>query len=176
MIPKKVFFTKGLGIHKQKLQSFEIALQDAGIEKCNLVNVSSVLPPKCKIISKKKGISLIKPGQITYCVMSRISTKEYGKHISAAIGAAFTKNESLHGYIAEHGYSGTEKINGREKAEKMAVSMLANHLATDNKKKKKQKTELDRYVIKTKGLEQKATGEKNDLWTTAVAAAVFLEG
>ena len=56
LIPKKIFFTKGTGIHKDKLASFELALRDAGIEKCNLVNVSSIFPPDCKIISKKEGL------------------------------------------------------------------------------------------------------------------------
>ena len=49
MVPKKVFFTKGVGKHKDELQSFELALRNAGIEKSNLVKVSSIIPPKCKI-------------------------------------------------------------------------------------------------------------------------------
>ena len=51
MIPTRIFLTKGVGVHKDKLASFEQALRKAGIEKYNLVNVSSILPPKCKIIS-----------------------------------------------------------------------------------------------------------------------------
>ncbi|PIR94717.1 pyruvoyl-dependent arginine decarboxylase, partial [Candidatus Falkowbacteria bacterium CG10_big_fil_rev_8_21_14_0_10_37_6] len=41
MIPRFCFFTKGAGAHKDRLASFETALRKAGIEKCNLVNVSS---------------------------------------------------------------------------------------------------------------------------------------
>ena len=37
MIPKQIFFTKGVGRHKEYLQSFELALRDAGIEKCAYV-------------------------------------------------------------------------------------------------------------------------------------------
>ena len=51
-IPNQMFFTKGVGIHKDRLASFEAALRDAGIEKSNLVYVSSIFPPNCKIISK----------------------------------------------------------------------------------------------------------------------------
>jgi len=29
MVPKKVFFTKGVGVHKDKLASFELALRKA---------------------------------------------------------------------------------------------------------------------------------------------------
>ena len=55
MVPKKVFFTKGVGHHKHELQSFELALRNAGIEKSNLVSVSSIVPPNCKIITREKG-------------------------------------------------------------------------------------------------------------------------
>ena len=58
-VPKKIFFTKGIGVHKDKLASFEVALRNAGIEKCNLVYVSSILPPYCKIISKNYGIKYV---------------------------------------------------------------------------------------------------------------------
>ena len=36
-VPKKVLFTKGVGTHKDKLTSFELALRDAGISKYNLI-------------------------------------------------------------------------------------------------------------------------------------------
>ena len=44
-VPKKIFFTKGVGNHKEELHSFELALRNAGIEKSNLVYVSSIFPP-----------------------------------------------------------------------------------------------------------------------------------
>src|SRR5207302_2033465 len=55
MVPKKVFFTKGVGVHKEKLASFEMALRVAGLAHCNLVLVSSIYPPGCKIIPKEEG-------------------------------------------------------------------------------------------------------------------------
>ena len=39
MVPKKIFFTKGVGKHKERLTSFELALRDAGIASQNLVRV-----------------------------------------------------------------------------------------------------------------------------------------
>ena len=84
MVPEKMFITKGVGVHKDRLSSFEVALRNAGIEKCNLVYVSSILPPNCKIINKNQGIKLLKPGQITYCVMARNDTDESNRLISAA--------------------------------------------------------------------------------------------
>ncbi|MGH2581963.1 MAG: pyruvoyl-dependent arginine decarboxylase, partial [Anaerolineales bacterium] len=48
MIPNRIFFTKGVGVHKDRLASFEAALRDAKIEKFNLVYVSSIFPPGCR--------------------------------------------------------------------------------------------------------------------------------
>ncbi|MBT7591061.1 MAG: arginine decarboxylase, pyruvoyl-dependent, partial [Candidatus Scalindua sp.] len=85
-VPKKIFFTKGVGRHKEKLQSLELALRKAGIEKCNLVRVSSIFPPNCKIVSKAQGIKLLQPGQIVFCVMSTNETNEPHRMISASVG------------------------------------------------------------------------------------------
>ena len=74
MIPKKCFFTKGVGVHKEKLASFELALRSAGLAYCNLVLVSSIYPPSCKRISREEGIKLIRPGEIVFCVYDREST------------------------------------------------------------------------------------------------------
>ena len=60
MVPKKIFFTKGVGTHKEKLASFELALRDAGIAACNLILVSSILPPGCKKVSKEYGVYELK--------------------------------------------------------------------------------------------------------------------
>lgn len=107
-IPKAAFLTKGVGIHKDRLASFELALRDAGIEKCNLVSVSSILPPKCKIIPKDEGLKNLSPGQITFCVYARNDTNEPNRLIAAAIGVALPKDTrlpkdtSIYGYLSEH--------------------------------------------------------------------------
>ena len=36
-VPQKIFLTKGIGTHKEKLASFELALRDAGIASLNLI-------------------------------------------------------------------------------------------------------------------------------------------
>ena len=98
-IPTKVFFTKGAGKHKDKLQSFELALRNAGIQYCNLVHVSSILPPKCKIISSETGKKLLKPGQITFVVLAQNSTNEPNRLVASSIGVAVPKNRDLYGYL-----------------------------------------------------------------------------
>ena len=75
-IPEKIFLTKGVGTHKERLTSFELALRDAGIASYNLVYVSSIVPPNCNVLPRNGGLELLKPGQILFCVMSRIDTNE----------------------------------------------------------------------------------------------------
>ena len=57
MVPKRIFLTKGVGKHKERLTSFELALRDAGIAAQNLVRVSSIFPPHCKLIPRKEGLT-----------------------------------------------------------------------------------------------------------------------
>ena len=180
MVPKKVFFTKGVGKHRHELQSFELALRSAGIEKCNIVNVSSIVPPDCKIIPREKGIHLLKPGQITYCVMSRNSTSEPNRLIGAAIGVATPKEKNTYGYISErHGFGEIGK-KLRDHAEDLAATMLATTLGLEFDPDKawderKQEYKMSGRFVRTLGVEQTSRGDKNGLWTTVLAAAVFLE-
>jgi arginine decarboxylase len=43
-----MFFTKGMGRHREQLTSFELALRDAGIAHVNLVTVSSIFRPTAR--------------------------------------------------------------------------------------------------------------------------------
>ena len=64
-VPSKIFFTKGVGVHKDRLASFELALRRAGIEKYNLVYVSSIFPPFCTQLTVEEGARSHEPGSIT---------------------------------------------------------------------------------------------------------------
>ena len=75
-VAKKIFLTKGVGKHRERLSSFELALRNAGIAACNIVRVSSIFPPNCKLISRSEGLKHIKPGQVAFTVISENSTKE----------------------------------------------------------------------------------------------------
>src|SRR5437879_13512105 len=87
-VPKRMFLTKGVGKHREKLTSSELALRSAGIAACNLVRVSSIFPPRCKLISRAEGIKELKPGQVTFVVMSENSTREPHRLTDASIGVA----------------------------------------------------------------------------------------
>lgn len=178
-IPSKIFFVKGVGVHKDKLASFELALRDAEIQKCNLVNVSSIFPPKCKIVSKDEGIKLLRPGQITFCVMARNDTNEPNRLISASIGLAIPKNEENYGYLSEHhAYGETDERSG-EYAEDLAATMLATTLGIEfdsNQawEEREQIYKASGHIFKTTHISQSAEGNKYSLWTSVVAAAIFV--
>ena len=179
IVPMRIFFTKGVGIHKDKLASFELALRKAGIEKCNLVHVSSIFPPNCRQISSEDGLKELQPGQIAYCVMARNETKEPNRLISAAIGLARPKANEEYGYLSEHhAYGETDEKSG-EYAEDLAATMLATTLGIEfDPDQAWEERELiykaSGKIIRTTHICQSAQGEKNGKWTTVIAVAVFL--
>ena len=123
-VPTKIFFTKGVGIHKDELHSFERALRDADIERYNIVQVSSIFPPGCKMISKAQGLKHLIPGAITYCVLSRCCSNEPKRLLAASVGCAIPADKSSYGYISEHhAYGQTEKQAG-DSAEDLAAAVF----------------------------------------------------
>ncbi|MFQ5964796.1 MAG: pyruvoyl-dependent arginine decarboxylase [Candidatus Scalinduaceae bacterium] len=179
LIPKKIFFTKGVGKHKEKLQSLELALRKAGIEKCNLVRVSSIFPPNCKIITRAQGIKLVKPGQIVFCVMSENSTNEPNRMISASIGLALPAEPDTYGYLSEHHAFGETGEKAGDYAEDLAASMLASTLGIEfdpekNYDERKEIFRMSGKIVKTRNTTQSAIGDKRGLWSTVVTAAVFI--
>ncbi len=179
MIPRLVFFTKGVGVHKDKLQSFELALRKAGIEKCNLVRVSSIFPPQCKIVTKEQGVPMLKAGQVVFCVMSDNSTNEPNRMITASVGMAVPSEPDHYGYLSEHhAYGETEEKSG-DYAEDLAATMLASTLGIEfdpakNYDERKETYRMSGKIVKTRNITQAARGDKTGLWTTVVAAAVFI--
>jgi len=173
-----MFLTKGVGSHKEELHSFELALRDAGIEKCNLVQVSSIFPPGCKIISRNQGMKLLKPGAITFCVMSRCCSNEPRRLIAASVGCAIPADKEIYGYISEHHSFGQTGKQAGEYAEDLAAAMLASTLGIDFDidaawNEKEEIFKISGKIVKTTELTQSAI-VKNKGYTSALAAAVFL--
>ena len=71
LVAKKLFLTKGIGVADDKLTSFEFALRQAGIAGTNIVLISSIFPPNARLVPRKEGLKLIKPGQILFSIYSR---------------------------------------------------------------------------------------------------------
>lgn len=179
MVPAKFFLTKGTGVHKNRLQSFELALEDAGISQFNLVSVSSILPPGCKKISRTKGLSFFSPGEIVFLVESRNETDEPNRLIAASIGIAIPSGHNQYGYISEHHSFGETDKKAGDYAEDLAASMLASTLAIkfnpdDAWESRRQVFHMDGQIVYTSSITKTARGNKNGLWTTVMAATVFI--
>ncbi len=179
MVPTKVFFTKGVGKNKEQLASFEAALRDAGIEKFNLVLVSSILPPKCKIVPKEDGLKKLMPGQVVFVVMSRNSSNEPNRMIATSVGCAVPTERTTYGYLSEHHSFGQTDESAGDYAEDLAASMLASTLGIEfdvnkNYDEKKEIWKMSGKIVKTTNITQSAKVDKNGLWTTVLAAAVFV--
>ncbi|HAR63098.1 MAG: arginine decarboxylase, pyruvoyl-dependent [Candidatus Margulisiibacteriota bacterium] len=179
MVPQEVFLTKGIGRHKEKLSSFEMALRDAGIAYCNLVRVSSIFPPHCKIITQEEGRERIKPGQIVFCVLSDIATNEPNRLIASSVGIAIPGDKNNYGYLSEHhSYGETEQIAG-DYAEDLAAEMLATTLGIDVSQdlkwdERKEIWKMEDKIVNTMNITQSGIGDPKGLWTTVVAAAVLI--
>jgi arginine decarboxylase len=178
-VPTKIFFTKGVGKHKEYLASFELALRSAGIEICNLVSVSSIFPVGAKVISRSQGLKILKPGQITHCVMARNSTNEPNRLIASSIGVAIPANKTMYGYLSEHHpYGETEKVCG-DYAEDLAATMLATTLGVEFEAEKawnerEQVYKMSGKIVRTFNVTQSAQGDKYGLWTTVLAVGILL--
>jgi len=180
MIPTKIFLTKGVGMHKDRLASFELALRNAGIEKCNIVTVSSIFPPNCKVIPKEEGLKQLRPGAITFCVMARSETNEPNRLMSASIGLAIPSDNTNYGYLSEHHAYGDKGDKAGEYAEDLAATMLATTLGVEFDSnlawhEREQVYKASGHVFKTTNITQSAEGHKDGLWTTVVAVAVLLD-
>jgi len=183
IIPSRFFLTKGKGQHKEKLASFEQALREAGIAPFNLVKTSSIIPPRCRLMTREEGLKLLNPGQIVFLVMSENSTDEAHRLISASVGVALPNNPNHYGYLSEHHSFGQNEIEAGEYAEDLAAYMLATTLGINlginfdtnqiwNEKKNIYQIS-ENVVVTTKNITQTTKGQKG-LWTTAIAAAIFI--
>ncbi len=180
-VPKAIFFTKGKGVHKDYLQSFELALRDAKIEKFNLVTVSSIYPPGCKRSPVEDAIAYLEQyaGARLEVVMARNHTNEPNRLIAASIGVAIPADDKQYGYLSEHHPFGETDEKAGEYAEDLAATMLATTLGiefdADTAWDEREKIyKMSGKIVKSYNITQSAEGDKNGFWTSVIAAGVFL--
>lgn len=179
MVPKRIFLTKGVGKHKERLTSFELALRDAGIAAQNLVRVSSIFPPDCKLTSRKEGLKYLYPGEVTFSVVAENSTREPHRLIASSIGVAIPADRSTYGYLSEHHSFGETDDQAGDYAEELAAEMLATTLNVDfdpdrSWDEKKEIYRISNKIVRTANVTQSAVGDKRGKWTTVIAAAVLI--
>ncbi|MGH9483600.1 MAG: pyruvoyl-dependent arginine decarboxylase, partial [Terriglobales bacterium] len=170
MIAKKIFLTKGVGKHRERLTSFELALRDAGIAAFNLVRVSSIFPPRCKLTPRTTGLKELSAGEVVFAVLSENSTREPHRLIAASIGLALPADRNAYGYLSEHHSFGETEQQAGEYAEELAAEMLATTLNVEfdpdrSWDEKKEIYRISNKIVRTINVSQSAVGDKRGLWT-----------
>lgn len=179
-VPRYMFFTKGVGVAKEKLASFEHALRDAGIAHFNLVEVSSIYPPHCQIINMNDGLKRLEAGEIVHIVLAKQQINEPGRRIVASIGLALPSEKGRYGYLSEHHGFGQTELEAGEYAEDLAASMLASTLGVefDPDEDYDERREIYRMsgkIVESQHISQAALGAEGKDWTTVISAAVFIK-
>ena len=179
LIPRKLFLTRGVGIHKEKLTSFELALREAGIAQYNLVRVSSIFPPNCRIVEREEGLRLLQPGEIVFAVIAEMSTNEPGRRIASSIGVARPTDPDQYGYLSEHHTFGQTELEAGDYAEDLAATMLATTLgipfdADKDYNERKEQYAMGGEIVETTSITIAVTAEPGGVWTTVVSAAILI--
>lgn len=179
LVAKKLFLTKGKGVHEDRLTSFEYALRDAGIAGTNIVLISSIFPPGAKLVPRSEGLKLIKPGQVLFTIYSRNQTNEPHRLISASVGIAQPSDNKRYGYLSEYEAFGQNEKQAGDYAEDIAAQMLASSLGIQfdlNKSwdEKRQQWKISGQIYKSMNITQTAVGDSKARWTTVFAAAVLI--
>jgi len=179
-VPRYLFFTKGIGIEKEKLSSFELALRSARIAHLNIVSVSSIFPPECRIIDIDEGLDRLQAGEITHCVIAKEQSNEPGRRLVAAVGLALPAEKGHYGYLSEHHGFGQTETEAGEYAEDLAASMLAHTLGIDfdpdeDYDERREVYHMSGKIVDSDHFAQATLGSEGGLWTTVLAAAVFVK-
>src|SRR5947199_1352540 len=165
MVPKRIFFTKGVGKHRERLTSFELALRDAGIAAQNLVRVSSIFPPNCKLIPRALGLKYLSAGEVVFAVVAENSTREPHRLVASSIGLAIPADRSTYGYLSEHHSFGEADDAAGDYAEELAAEMLATTLDVEfdpdkSWDEKKEVYRISNKIVRTTNATQTAVGDK----------------
>ena len=178
-VPRKIFLTKGVGVHKEKLASFELALRDAGIAALNLITVSSILPPECEFVDKETGVKLLSPGQIVPIVLARSESNKSSTLVSSGVGVAVPRDKEHYGYLSEHHGFDMDDNQMEEYVEDLAAEMLATTYGIKfdpdaSWDEKRELWSIDNRIVKTRSVVQTGLVDVEGRWTTTVAAAVLV--
>ena len=178
-VPGKMFLTRGVGIHREKLTSFEMALREAGIAHFNLVRVSSIFPPHCQIIPSDDGLQILQPGEVVFVVLAEMATNEAGRRIATSIGVARPTDPDKYGYLSEHHTFGQTEQEAGDYAEDLAATMLATTLgipfdAEKDYNSRKEQYQIGGQIVDTTSVTIATEASSGNVWTTAISAAVLI--
>ncbi len=114
--PDKYFFVSGAAEGITKLNSFDLALINAGIGDTNLIRLSSIVPPACREIE----IIKLPGGALIPIAYAAITSETPGEIISAAVAIGIPEDDSLPGVIMEYS-AAKDSLYVEDYAKKMVI-------------------------------------------------------
>ena len=114
-----------------------------------------------------------------FSVVAANSTHEPHRLLAASIGVAIPADRNTYGYLSEHHSFGETEDSAGDYAEELAAEMLATTLNVEfdpdrSWDEKKEIYRISNKIVRTANVTQSAVGDKRGLWTTVIAAAIFI--
>lgn len=140
--PTQYYLVSGASDGYTPLNAFDRALLRAGIGNTNIVKMSSIVPPRCKLIYP----IALPPGAIVPAAYAFITSDVPGQIITAAVAVAFPKDQNQPGLIMEYSALGHKK----------EIEEIVQHMVIEGMKFREQeireiKTEAIGYKVKKIG-------------------------
>jgi arginine decarboxylase len=121
LVPGRYFVTSGVATGAaSELNALDMALREAGIGDCNLVGVSSIIPPGSFEIEPFR----LPTGAVTFCVLAKMAGPE-GDRVGAGVAWSFgrPRGGDMYGIVAEHtGPELPSEIEGIARADLMGMA------------------------------------------------------
>jgi arginine decarboxylase len=114
--PTHYFMVSGASEGFSRLNAFDAALLRAGIGDTNLVKMSSIVPPRCQLISPVP----LPPGSLVPTAYASITSDVPGETIASAVAVALPKEPQYAGLIMEYSAKGS-KAEIEETVRRMAM-------------------------------------------------------
>jgi arginine decarboxylase len=115
-MPTRYFLASGASDGYTPLNAFDGALLQAGIGNTNIVKMSSIVPPHCKLVAP----FALPPGALVPTAYAAITSDVPGEIISAGIAVALPEDENQNGLIMEYSAQG-ERAKIEEIVRNMAM-------------------------------------------------------
>jgi arginine decarboxylase len=104
-MPTRYFLTSGASDGYTPLNAFDGALLQAGIGNTNIVKMSSIVPPHCKLVAPIP----LPPGALVPAAYAALTSDVPGEIISAGVAVALPEDENQNGLIMEYSAKGEQR-------------------------------------------------------------------
>jgi arginine decarboxylase len=141
-MPTRYFLASGASDGYTPLNAFDGALLQAGIGNTNIVKMSSIVPPHCKLVTP----IALPPGAIVPAAYAAITSDVPGEIISAGVAIALPEDENQNGLIMEYSAKGE-----RHKIEEIVRNMAIEGMRLRGWKIRDLQTVVSEYQIKRIG-------------------------